>query len=180
MSVKKLREENYGIPIGEVINVEYPEYVISRRRELQKMRTYEKEYQFVEKSSDMKYNPGDLTLVELVRGSGNKELAVVLDRYRVVKRKVVTFLDYMVILMILTGPKKGNVIKRQTVTKMDLLRDGNGTLVSDFIEQAQAANLVKDVELFSEAFKQDLTNTLQEVFKRHNVQFDYVEEVNDT
>lgn len=188
MSVNTLRKENYGIPVGIKEKVIYNTHSAWRfrigrpRRKKSGKETafYIKEYQFVDDIETCKYKPGDLALTEVDKKNPSKrELVVVLDRYRVVKKKNVTYRDYMLVIMVLTGPKKGKVLKRQTVRGMELLKNGTKPLIEEFgdtLYLAHALNTDTIPDYFLDGFNSDLRQELIKVFKRHNVPLDELTE----
>lgn len=110
-----LRQENYGIPVGKEItrtaNVSYRGRPFRRSRQSY---NYTVKYQFVETNKRLKLQRGDIVLFDqsnYLPKYAQGQFGVVIDRYRLVKDKYVTFKDYYCVLMVITGSQKGRVFK---------------------------------------------------------------------
>jgi len=102
-----LRKENYGIPIG----------TIEKSGSTGRFSNgpYKVEYQFVESSGNdrIRLKRGDVVKCssQIQIKHARNQFAVVLDRYRLIKHKFCIFKDYAAVVMIITGPTKGKVVK---------------------------------------------------------------------
>lgn len=110
-----LRQENYGIPIGEEITRTARTY---NRNSLMRGKghnyNYTVEYQFVETNKRLKLQRGDIVSFDqsdYLPKYAQGQFGVVIDRYRLVKDKYITFRDYCCVLMVITGSEKGRVFK---------------------------------------------------------------------
>ena len=114
-----LRQENYGLPIGQMIKKMAKKYNSPKRTYLgvSTCTEFNCKYEFVEShgedvSPNLKLRRGDIAYVRPTSAAPKfmfNKYVVVLDRYRVTKYKYNDFHDYGVVLMVITGPDKGRV-----------------------------------------------------------------------
>lgn len=109
MKGDNLRKENYGIPVGFRIKK-----IGSCSRSGRKFE-YSMEYKFIEsENTRIKLKRGDIVKCSdgFIPEREINQFAVVLDRYRLIKYKVTNiFTDYAAVIMIITGPSKGKIIR---------------------------------------------------------------------
>ncbi|MCK5616482.1 hypothetical protein KAR91_82230 [Candidatus Pacearchaeota archaeon] len=119
MTIEKLREENYGIPIGS--QIVYNCHIFGRRfgdKKSVDTTNATKIYEFVNDSDKLRLRRGDIGRLDesyvAVNSKNRGEFIVVLDRYRIVKHKPHgTWKDYMIVVMLISGPNKGDLLKLQ-------------------------------------------------------------------
>lgn len=119
MAVKlSLRKKDYGLPLGKTIDkiARYP-YYFGRLNKEQTISSYEYKATFQRIDSDkLRLRRGDMIRFspsDYRGGFGKKvrgEFGVILERYRIVKRKLNgTFKDYYAVVLITSGELKGHL-----------------------------------------------------------------------
>jgi hypothetical protein len=108
-----LRELNFGIPLGEILHGTSKSF--GNRGRKSHTYNYKYEYQMVETNPRLSFIRGDVVLFNNTRFFPiwkRNNFAVVIDRYRLVKYKgITTYRDYCLVLMMITGDKKGRTFK---------------------------------------------------------------------
>jgi len=167
---EKLRAENYGLPIGEKQTYNASgghQYGRSKG----KGATVTKYYELLDVSDGMKKRPGDVVRFnnKNVSPSIFGEYGVILDRYRIIKDKGTVFKDYYSIIMIITGRKKGTVLK-MGIGMSNPEQIGASDVIGDFVFNLLATKGIENLKYFSEAVKKELNDAVSEIFIKHNLE----------